>query len=284
LENSAFVPIGEVRKLAAPPGALASLTYIPGEAALAPHRHDDPYLSLHLLGSYEEETENGSALIDRPSLAFHPAGSAHCDVIGTAGLRTVIIRFDRSLLARSMSRRGMPERSIYWRGGPIADLSRSLARRWVQRPNVLLVGTTLSLLATALQTDLSDSEPLWLLELDRRIAELGPCVSIADLARAVGLSPAWIARRHRQLRGEGLAERLSRLRLEAAHRMVAAHHAPLADIAAQTGFYDQSHLNKAFRETIGITPGVLRQQSFRALVSNSHEKEKRRRSRAGPCS
>lgn len=37
---------------------------------------------------------------------------------------------------------------------------------------------------------------------------------------------------------------------------------PIADIAIAYGFYDQSHLNRAFKQTFGVTPGQYRQGNF----------------------
>jgi AraC-like DNA-binding protein len=33
---------------------------------------------------------------------------------------------------------------------------------------------------------------------------------------------------------------------------------PIADVAAQTGFADQSHLTRRFKRVVGVTPGQYR--------------------------
>ena len=43
-------------------------------------------------------------------------------------------------------------------------------------------------------------------------------------------------------------------RLQRAREMIKAGE-PLAEIAAETGFTDQSHLNRQFKKAFGMTPG-----------------------------
>jgi AraC-like DNA-binding protein len=43
-------------------------------------------------------------------------------------------------------------------------------------------------------------------------------------------------------------------RLQQARRMIETGE-PLAEIAAETGFADQSHLNRHFKKAFGMTPG-----------------------------
>src|SRR4051794_41507558 len=91
---------GEAEELARSGMAVARLTALAPGQRLDEHVHDNPYLSLHLLGSYRERGEAGEAAIDGPAAAFHPAGSAHADAIGERGLATVVVELDPAWLAR----------------------------------------------------------------------------------------------------------------------------------------------------------------------------------------
>ena len=51
-------------------------------------------------------------------------------------------------------------------------------------------------------------------------------------------------------------------RLEAARERILAGQ-PLADVAAEVGFYDQAHLTRRFRRFLGTTPGQYRERSVR---------------------
>ena len=73
----------------------------------------------------------------------------------------------------------------------------------------------------------------------------------------------------RAWRGEGIAETLRRRRVERAALRLRGGDAPLADIAAECGFCDQSHMNRAFRIVLGRTPLEVRREAvlLSALVA-----------------
>ncbi|MDH0864716.1 AraC family transcriptional regulator [Mitsuaria sp. GD03876] len=85
--------------------------------------------------------------------------------------------------------------------------------------------------------------------------ELASPVSLADLAREAGLS------RFQFLRGFTLATGLPphaylvQRRLQRARRLIGLG-TPLAEAAAASGFYDQSHLTRHFVRCFGIAPGA----------------------------
>ncbi len=75
-----------------------------------------------------------------------------------------------------------------------------------------------------------------------RVGNLSPFHFIRVFARHTGLTPhAWLM----QLRARKARELLLRGR-------------PIAAVAAEAGFADQSHLNKTFKRLLGFTPGQLR--------------------------
>jgi len=80
-------------------------------------------------------------------------------------------------------------------------------------------------------------------------------VSLAELSRAAGLSSFRLNRAFS--RAVGLAPHAYQvlLRVEMARKLLAAGVRP-ADVASETGFADQSHLNRHFSRITGVTPGV----------------------------
>ncbi len=95
----------------------------------------------------------------------------------------------------------------------------------------------------------------------RRIADflrahLAENITVADLARLAGLSPFHFARSFRKDTGLAPHQYLIRLRVERARELLQRKpfDQPLAMIAAQVGFYDQSHLCRHFRRHVGVTP------------------------------
>lgn len=87
-----------------------------------------------------------------------------------------------------------------------------------------------------------DAQPaqVWALADLAREAELSPYQLIRHFDRATGLTPhAYILQR----------------RLQMARRMILQGH-PLGEVAAASGFADQSHLTRHFVRSLGLSPGV----------------------------
>ena len=77
--------------------------------------------------------------------------------------------------------------------------------------------------------------------------------SLADLAREVGLSRYQLVRQFAQATGLTPHAYLVQRRLHHARRLMRAG-TPLAEVAAASGFADQSHLTRLFARTFGTTP------------------------------
>lgn len=83
--------------------------------------------------------------------------------------------------------------------------------------------------------------------------------SIETLANRVGLSPFYLIRSFRQQVGLPPHSYQRQVRLRHAKQALQTDK-NLADIALETGFYDQSHLNRVFKQTFATTPGQYRRQ------------------------
>ncbi|MEM9003674.1 MAG: AraC family transcriptional regulator [Cyanobacteria bacterium P01_F01_bin.86] len=79
-------------------------------------------------------------------------------------------------------------------------------------------------------------------------------VAIEDLARLVNLSPHYLIRCFRQQVGCAPHQYQRHWQLRQVKSALRSPQ-PLSVIAAEHGFYDQSHLNRAFKRTFGVTPG-----------------------------
>lgn len=84
-----------------------------------------------------------------------------------------------------------------------------------------------------------------------------PPLAVGEAARLSGISREAFSRRFRKLRG--IPPQAFQLieRLNEARRALRTGH-PIAEVAAQSGFSDQSHLGRLFRRTFGVTPGQYR--------------------------
>lgn len=81
---------------------------------------------------------------------------------------------------------------------------------------------------------------------------------LPDLARRAGLSRSYFSTRFHAVHGMSLREYRRTLRLARAHHLMMTTTLSLAAIAAEAGFYDLPHFDKAFRGRLGMTPREFR--------------------------
>ena len=89
-------------------------------------------------------------------------------------------------------------------------------------------------------------------------AHLDDDLSLTVLADIACLSPYHFSRSFKAAAGVGPQRYVMQRRLERAKTLLRRTREPLAMIAQEVGFADQSHLTSIFRREIGVTPGRFR--------------------------
>ena len=94
--------------------------------------------------------------------------------------------------------------------------------------------------------------------MEQHVEDLLPIESIASL---ISLSRRQMERLFRETMQMSPSEAYTKIRMEAAMRMVVAQPTrPLIDIALAVGFEGMSHFTKRFRQSFGQTPSQARRQ------------------------
>jgi AraC-like DNA-binding protein len=233
----------------------------PSGAVVAEHAHDWPMISLYVMGGYRNITDCGEREIAGPSMVFYRPGAAHRNVAGETGFEQMEIEFDPSWLGPS----ALPPEEVLTRvGGMCGALARSLAVQCDAGLSAAELRTSIRRLLTIARLQPSPRVGGWTDSVTTRL-RADPGRRIAEVAREVGRSPAWIGPAYRRLTGEGLQELAARLRVERAARLLRESDESLCAIAVETGFSDQSHMNRTFRRVLGRLPTAVRKdrQFFR---------------------
>jgi|SRR5215471_18629342 len=89
-------------------------------------------------------------------------------------------------------------------------------------------------------------------------AHLEKNICVQALATVAGVSTYHFARAFKQSEGVTPHDYLMQRRVRRAQDLLAATDLPLSQIALASGFADQSHCIRRFREQVGITPGSYR--------------------------
>ncbi len=90
-------------------------------------------------------------------------------------------------------------------------------------------------------------------------------ITLEDAADKAHLSPSYFSRLFRARTGRTFTDYLTRLRIDHAKRLLGQTELDMAQIAAQSGFYDQSHFTRAFKGVTGLTPGAYRRRRERGF-------------------
>jgi AraC family transcriptional regulator len=91
-------------------------------------------------------------------------------------------------------------------------------------------------------------------------ANLDMPLTVIDMAASTGLSASHFSRAFSATLKVPPHAYLMTRRLTRAQQLLVSSNLPLAEIALMTGFADQSHLCRRFREAIGVPPSVFRRQ------------------------
>jgi AraC family transcriptional regulator len=101
--------------------------------------------------------------------------------------------------------------------------------------------------------------PPWLKQLKLELEECGfDTVNVAARAKAAGAHPVHASRLFRQCYGASMTEHAHAHGIRRAIGALAQPNVSLSDAAFAAGFYDQSHMNRAFLRMFGRTPGMQR--------------------------
>ena len=107
-------------------------------------------------------------------------------------------------------------------------------------------------------------------------ANLALKMEISDLAHVVALTRSHFSRAFKHSVGLSPRDYVVVRRVERAKVMISGTREPLAEVALACGFADQAHLNRRFRDIVGVSPGRWR-RSLAAVTkpvsqrSSSHE-------------
>ena len=99
----------------------------------------------------------------------------------------------------------------------------------------------------------------------RRFAEQ---LTVGELADAAAMTVNQLERTARRLLGLGPKQLILRFRVEQALQLLETTDLPIAEIAARSGYYDQSAFTRHFKRTVGTTPSQFRAERSRSAHSD----------------
>lgn len=229
---------------------------IPAHHRFRRHEHVGLHLCAVVAGSFSER--DGKSWVEAGPGAVRISGAARHDIdFGSDGATCIVLHpVDLDLAPLAKPRFLDPDP---WLARLVARFGVVLGGAASQEP-LGLDGLATELLAqvTRRLEGRAGPPPAWL----RRVPELvrdapGP-LAVSAIAAEIGVHRVHLARVFREHHGISITGYMQRVRLERARLMLAGDVA-LAEVAAASGFSDQSHMTRAVRAAFGTTPAALRQ-------------------------
>ena len=92
-------------------------------------------------------------------------------------------------------------------------------------------------------------------------------MTLEEVSREVGLSPFHFTRAFKRAFGMTACQYVQTRRVALAVTMIEARKHTLAQVAGAVGFNSQAHMNRVFRDVIGMTPGQVLRRVLVLLVA-----------------
>ena len=250
----------------------------PAQQSIPLHLHVQPYFSILVQGSYRENCGSTSWDCMPGQVIFHAPGEVHSDQFFDQGGELLNLEVLPEFEERLREDRIPTDLRVALNHPYALELALKL-RQELRSPDSLsglaIEGLSMELAACVLRGRLTrvESQGHWIHRIDATLRErFSNPPSLAELAEMVHVHPVHVARTFRKRLHCSVGEYVRMLRIEAACEQLRQTDLSLAEIAAETGFADQSHLSRTLKRYMGISPMTLRRASVDYSVTGGAQK------------
>ena len=229
------------------------------ERSVPVHTHERAYFELALGGNYEESCYRGMLQFRPFTSAYNPTGTRHFGRVGPGGVRLFSIEVGDVWLQQFRLAHTEPGEIQDSHGGEMTFLALQLLRQHLEgeAPALTVESLVWELIAAAAQVKdqrLREAPAWWSRILELLHADFAHDLSIAEVAAEARVHPVHLARTFRRLLNQTPGEYVQRLRVRYACEQLSQPDCDIAEVAAASGFSDQSHLTRVFKRFSHTTP------------------------------
>lgn len=242
-----------------------ALTRCDAGLELPRHHHEHAFLSFLLDGEYSEGDKQQWRDCHENTVTWHPRNDQHAVRHGTRPVTSLQVEFLEDEIEQISIRHHFPALRTSARMPSLRYHIQSLVEEintgdewseWAIRGGLLQIFSTLGRYENR-QRGLS---PESVVSHVNAVIE-DACPETPDeqaLTSGCGAGISHVAAIYRQMTGESIASVVRRRRISRACELLTTKDMPLAEVAVECGFYDQSHFTRMFSKLMKCTPGHFR--------------------------
>jgi AraC family transcriptional regulator len=224
------------------------------------HTHTDTHLIFTFGGNYVLSSGNRERVLPSKSAIFVPAGTTHQNYPQSPRTHILAVSVSEPQIEQVRQVIRLPETESDFQYGAITFLASRLrveGADWDDASAIIANGLCLEIMgALSRREKMAERRPPRWLGTAREMLHDGcaESIRIAEVALACGVHPIHLCRTFRKFFHCSPGEYLRSCRLERAAVLLRKGDLPMARIALDCGFSDQSQMCKAFRRRFGTTP------------------------------
>ncbi|MBV8516820.1 MAG: helix-turn-helix transcriptional regulator [Acidobacteria bacterium] len=241
------ITAGEVSRQMTAGDFRVHITHHRAGTGLRRHDHEAASLQLVLGGGFEETIGSRTYDCEASSLIFKPAGAHHADRY-TVAVDAVLIELPHAPHA------ALGE-IVVRRDRRCVDVARRIVASSMASPLELESEIVRALSLVEPVPCARERRPAWL---DDAVDLARGGASLSQIAAGVGRHRTHVARAFREAFGVSAGAFVRDERLQSAAHHLRFTKRALRDVAAEHGFFDQSHFTRAFRARFGVSPAEYR--------------------------
>lgn len=227
------------------------------------HDHKTAYFLLTDNCSYREKLGRKTFLHTPQTIIWRPKEISHADEIKDPNGRYFSVYIKDECLDEfsqiAKIPQGFAEKNSY-----LVFLARRLQREfrnWEDCSSLIAEGLALEMLGYAARKkiNIEKKRPGWMSKIVEKLDdEFTEKHTTEKLAAEVGLHPVHLAAAFRKFHNLTIGEYVNQKRIEYAMQLLSENELSLSQITYESGFSDQGHFTRVFKNITGITPGVFR--------------------------
>lgn len=232
----------------------------PKSLEIPKHSHELSHFCFVISGNYQEEIERKVDERIPTALVYYPPDVSHAEKHHSNG-NHFLVEIDQVNLDKVKDYGAKLNEPLAISGNEVLWLANRMYHEFTQRDkfaSLALESLTLELLIFASRQSLKTNErkrPLWLEKTIEILREnSAESFNLSNLAEFIGVHPTHLARVFRQFECCTIGDYIRKVRIEKARQKIIYSNESLVEIALNTGFSDQTHFTRTFKNIVGITP------------------------------